>query len=340
MNKPIKTKKVLFLLLFFSAVFLTRGQDVSFSQFYSNPLFLNPAFAGSAEIPRLALQYRNQWHSFNNAFNTYSAALDFPVKKMQGGLGLFVLNDAQAASSYRWFQVNAAYAVFIPLSEQWRLHGALQAGLHQHSLDVSQLIFPDNVDPNFGNHGVSAEMEYLSGNSFSFVDFSSGLLLYNPQFFGGIALHHLGEPRQSFSPGTEHSGDKLSRKYTFHAGARLPVYLYGHHEKKFDISPQLVMQKQGPFGQINYGLLATKRGLTTGAWFRQNLGLRYDAVILLAGFMKNNWQITYTYDMAVSGLWGETGGTSEISLVFLLEKPDKRRNLPFYRFQDYEFGSD
>ena len=36
----------------------------------------------------------------------------------------------------------------------------------------------------------------------------------------------------------------------------------------------------------NYGLFAAKRGLATGVWFRQNLGLQYDAVIFLVGFVR------------------------------------------------------
>jgi len=63
------------------------SQDISFSQFYANPLYLNPAFSGSVGIPRIALQYRDQWSGFGNAFTTYSAAFDMPVKKLQGGIG-------------------------------------------------------------------------------------------------------------------------------------------------------------------------------------------------------------------------------------------------------------
>ena len=79
---PIKNQLIIILWIMFltgSAI----GQDVSFSQFYTNPLYLNPAFSGAAEIPRAALQYRNQWQGFENAFSTYSAALDIPVKILQ-----------------------------------------------------------------------------------------------------------------------------------------------------------------------------------------------------------------------------------------------------------------
>jgi type IX secretion system PorP/SprF family membrane protein len=104
-------------------------------------LYLNPAFSGSVGVPRLAFQYRNQWQGFGNAFNTYSAAFDFPAEKLQGGLGFLYLNDAQAANSLQSLQVNASYAVFIRVSKNYRLHGAIQAGLHQNSLDIGKLVF-------------------------------------------------------------------------------------------------------------------------------------------------------------------------------------------------------
>jgi hypothetical protein len=180
-------------------------------------------------------------------------------------------------------------------------------------------------------------LEYFSDPGYAFVDFSSGLLMYGQKFFGGLVAHHLAEPMQSFFPEQGGSG-RLYRKYTAHFGARLPVYLYGHRRKKFDVSPQMVVHYQHHFGQINYGLFGSYGGLTTGAWFRQNPGLRYDALVLLAGFTRKRWQITYSHDIAVSGLWGDTGGASEISLIFLLKSITRERHLPFYDIYDNDFG--
>lgn len=331
-----KYKNIIFLLFLFCPG-IAFSQDISFSQFYANPLYLNPAFSGSVGVPRVALQYRNQWHSFDNAFATYSAAFDIPVERLQGGIGGYVLNDAQADGILKTLQVNLSYAVFIRLSENYRLHGALQGGFNQNSLNTSRLVFADNLDPNYGNHGTSGELATLTDPNYNFVDFSAGILMYSKRLFYGIAAHHLAEPNQSFYPGSE-DVSKLCRKYTAHFGTRLPVYLYGHNRKKFDISPQVIMQLQGNFQQFNYGLFATKRGLTVGTWFRQNFGLRYDAVIFMFGFMKRSWQFYYSYDFTVSGLRADSGGTSEISLTFLLNKTDKNKLLPFFNRYEEEFG--
>ncbi len=331
-----KQRYILILLALFHAVPVF-SQDVSFSQFYSNPLYLNPAFSGSAGVPRISMQYRNQWHSFSKAFTSYSAAIDFPVKKLQGGIGLNVLNDAQANGILNTMQINVSYSVFIQVSKTYRLHGSIQAGFNRNSLNTAELVFADNLDPNYGNHGISRELENLTDPNYNFMDFSTGILMYSERIFFGLAAHHLTEPQQSFYEGNE-DVSRLKRKYSAHFGARLPVYLYGHNRKKFDISPQLIVQNQGVFNQLNYGIFATKRGLTGGVWFRQNFGLRYDAIILLVGFFKRSWQFTYSYDFTVSGLSGDTGGTSEVSLVFLFNKNKERKILPFFNQYEEEFG--
>ena len=38
------------------------AQDALFSQYYANPLYLNPAFAGTNVCPRLAFHFRDSGH--------------------------------------------------------------------------------------------------------------------------------------------------------------------------------------------------------------------------------------------------------------------------------------
>ena len=329
--------KIIFLFLSSLIAGITYSQDISFSQFYANPMYLNPAFSGSVGVPRVALQYRNQWTGFDNAFTTYSAAFDLPVKKLQGGLGGYFMNDSQADNIINAMQFNLAYAVFLRVSDKFRLHGALQAGYNQNSLNTERLVFADNLDPNYGNHGSSAELATITDPNFSFVDFSGGLLMYSDRIFFGVAAHHLTEPNVSYSQSDDGEA-KLPRKFTGHFGAKLPVYLHGHNRKKFDISPQVIIQLQDMFQQFNYGLFATKRGLIGGAWFRQNFGMRYDAMIMMFGFMKRSWQFYYSYDWTISGLRADAGGTHEVSLTFLLNHSEKGKTLPFFNQYEEEFG--
>ena len=50
------------------------AQDPQFTQFYANPLYLNPAFAGTARCPRICMNYRNQWPNLSGTYVTYSAS--------------------------------------------------------------------------------------------------------------------------------------------------------------------------------------------------------------------------------------------------------------------------
>ena len=305
------------------------GQDVTFSQFYSNPLYLNPAFSGSVQAPRISMQYRNQWPKFNNAYTSYSVAFDMPVDKLRGGVGILLMNDAQSSNIINSTQAELMYSTFVQLSDKFRLYGGIQAGFHQNSIKWDKLVFPDNLDPNFGKHGVTAEQP-ISDPTYEYFDVSTGLLVFNERLFFGAAAHHLNEPKKSFYSG-QRDYSILYRKYTLHFGTRIPVFIYGHLRKKFDLSPQIILQQQGPFRQFNYGLLGNRKGISAGVWLRQNFTMKYDALIFLVGFIKKNWQFVYSYDWTISGLGGATGGSSEVSLSFLLKDPGKVSSIPFYR---------
>ncbi|MFQ3327045.1 MAG: hypothetical protein ACI8YC_001686, partial [Salibacteraceae bacterium] len=62
-----------------SAVEYGYSQDPIYSQFYSNPLYLNPALAGVERCPRFVMNYRNQWPGISSGggnYVTYSASYD------------------------------------------------------------------------------------------------------------------------------------------------------------------------------------------------------------------------------------------------------------------------
>src|SRR6478609_983154 len=95
MKKLICTVSVC-LVLGFGAV----AQDPNFSQFFASPLTLNPALTGKFDgVFRIAGNYRNQWPTISNAYNTKTVSLDFGVMKNslpdidQMGVGILGITD-------------------------------------------------------------------------------------------------------------------------------------------------------------------------------------------------------------------------------------------------------
>ncbi len=130
------------------------SQDAGFSQFYSNPLYLNPAFTGTLGVPRMNLQYRDQWHALPNAYVTQSLSFDIPSEKLKGGIGINLIKDAQATNLLTSFQADLIYSSIFKLTEGVYFSGALGAGYHQNSLNWNELIFADNLDRYTGNHAL------------------------------------------------------------------------------------------------------------------------------------------------------------------------------------------
>ena len=58
------------------------AQDPEFTQFYAAPLYLNPAFAGTARCPRIAMNYRNQWPALSGTFITEAFSYDQNIESI------------------------------------------------------------------------------------------------------------------------------------------------------------------------------------------------------------------------------------------------------------------
>ena len=84
-NRFLKIISILFVIVLLYQN-ITLAQDPIFTQFYSNPVYLNPAFTGSNKCPRIVSNYRNQWPGFSGDFITTSITYDQYVDAFKGGL--------------------------------------------------------------------------------------------------------------------------------------------------------------------------------------------------------------------------------------------------------------
>ncbi len=309
MNITGKNKiKLLFFIFFLGITKVNFSQDIQFSQFYSNHLFLNPAMAGYKICPQVALNYRNQWAGLGNAFATYSASYDQNIDFLKGGVGVLVYQDNQGAGAISQTNFETMYSYYFQVKRNLHVRAALQASYLQLNINSQSLIFSDMVDLN-GNR-VSSNEALPSQHSSAF-DVATGVAVFGKNFYGGIAIHHLLQP---------FLGEQLvPLKTTVHFGMNFSVDSYGRRKEDYSFSPNIIIQQQQSFQQINYGIYFTKNYFTFGTWFRQSItkfGFNADAFIFLVGFSTQKFRIGYSYDLTVSKLYKSTMGSHEISFNY------------------------
>lgn len=314
--------KKLFLIVFILLSGLSvYPQDPHFSQYYANPLYLNPAFAGTSVCPRLIMNYRNQWPSISGNYVTYSASYDQHVENLSGGIGLLFNSDKAGEGTLTTTMVSGIYSYRLQVNRFFSIKAGFQATYFQKSIDWEKLTFGDQIDPRYGFVYFTQETkpgELTKGTA----DFSAGLLGYGESVYGGVAVHHLTQPNEGFF-----STSKLPMRITAHMGGIIDLERHRRRRKIEDptLSPNILFMKQQDFEQLNYGLYFNKYPLVGGVWFRQGFE-NPDAFIALLGFQTSVVKIGYSYDVTVSKLSSATGGSHEISFALQFDcRPKKKR---------------
>ena len=323
----IKNISSIVLVVVFTAISLNvKAQDPAFSQFYANPLYLNPAFAGSDICPRASLNFRDQWPGIGKTYVTYSASYDQYVDKLDGGIGIGVSKDKAGAGNLNTTHINLTYSYHLKVSKKFALNAGFEAAYRQLGIDWTQLTFGDMIDPVQGFIYNTNEPITSYDNNKGFTDFSSGIIGYGAandkiDYFFGFAAHHLTQPDQGFI-----GESRLPTKITANLGASFPLNPYGTYRTNSGnrpknaaiFSPNILFQKQQDFMQINYGMYVIKGPIVGGLWARQSAE-NFDSFILLIGLEQNEWKIGYSYDVTISDLNNSnTQGAHEFSFAYRL----------------------
>lgn len=302
---------------------VTKAQDPQFSQFYSNPLYLNPAFTGTSTYPRIVSNYRNQWPSSGNTFVTYNLSYDQYVLGMKGAIGFQAMYDREVNGSINTVQSSFIYCYHIKVTDRFFFTSALQAGFILKQFNTNNLIFPGMINQEngsiTGNYAIPAE----SGQKI-FPDLSFGMVGQRDDVYFGFAVNHLTTPSQSIIDG-DNMGT-LPMKFTLHVGAKTHDFFRDLFSREFSLSPNAIYQQQGVFKQLNVGMYMLTKSLTFGAWYRNNLSARPDAAIGMIGYATTFFQLGYSFDYVLSDLSLYSIGSHELSLTFYLDRSMRKRN--------------
>lgn len=318
-------KRLLTLIAMVLALFLWGGkvtaQDVHFSQFYSNPVYLNPAFAGANVCPRVVANFRDQWPSISGTFVSYSASYDQHFDKLAGGIAVLFMGDHAGQGTINTYAASFVYSYRLKCSRKFNMRFALQATYQQKTLDWNKLTFPDMIDPRYGFVYETNETQ-PSKLSKGVFDCSAGIIGYTKNIYFGFAAHHLTRPYEGFI-----SVSRLPIKWTAHFGGYFDLKRKSRREHRFgdiSISPNIIYQHQLTFHQFNYGLYLNYYPFVVGMWFRHSIK-NPDALIFMFGLQHEMIRVAYSYDLTVSKLANLSGGAHEVSLQFLFRCREKSR---------------
>ena len=220
------------------AVVKLYSQDITFSQFYENPLLRNPALAGIFEGDvRVEGTFRNQWESVTVPYSTQalSTEVKFPVGNnadwMTAGLQLThdVAGDIKLGRTQFLPVVN--YHKSLSGDNDNYLSLAFMGGFVSSQFDPTLLMLGDQYNSSTGSYDpniVSAER--FNRSSFTYWDASTGLSWSSSfdvgndntaRYYVGAGLFHFNKPKVGFY--TNDTTTSLSEKFVVNGGLTLPV---------------------------------------------------------------------------------------------------------------------
>ncbi|HQB35969.1 MAG TPA: PorP/SprF family type IX secretion system membrane protein [Bacteroidales bacterium] len=305
-------KRIKYIALLSFILFLdSYGQDPTFSQFYANPLYLAPSFAGATEEYRLGLNYRNQWPAIPGVFHTYSISFDKAMPNFNSGFGILASYDVAGSGNLSTTNIGLLYSYDFNISDDWHIRPGVHFKFYYLGLDIYKLVFNSQLTAS----GTSPSVYPPPFDNIADVDFATSALAYNDRIWAGFTLDHLLVPKTSFY------GDdsNVPIKFNLFGGLQLIRKTRLRVKLQETLSVALNFQKQAKFYQTDIGLYYFKSPLIFGLWYR---GIPFmtsqagDAIIGLIGFKSDNLHIGYSYDFTISNLISSTAGAHEVSLVY------------------------
>lgn len=287
------------------------GQDPTFSQFYANPLYLAPSFAGATQEYRVGMNYRNQWPAIPGVFETYSISFDKAMPNFNSGIGVLATYDVAGSGDLSTTNLGLLYSYDFNINKEWHLRPGVNFKFYYLGLDIAKLIFNSQLT----GSGTTPSVSPPPFDNVADVDFATSLLAYNDRYWGGFTLDHLLTPRVSFY------GDdsKVPVKFNLFGGMQLIKKTRMRVKLQEVLSVAVNFQMQQKFYQTDVGLYYYKDPLIFGLWYR---GIPFvtsqagDAIIGLIGIKTEQLHIGYSYDFTISNMISLTGGAHEISLIY------------------------
>lgn len=240
------------------------SQDIHFSQMAFSPLTLNPALTGANYALQANINYRNQWNSVAEPFQTVEASVDTRLnargkrqKKAHLAMGINFFNDRAGEARVVTNNVNLNIAAHVVIGQGHTLGAGIYGGWGQRSLNPYAGKWGSQYNGQYYDPSAASGENFTSA-SFSIFDAGAGLLYtYNSQesriagndsrlINVGFAAYHLNRPGYSFLDQPE------ERMYIRFSG--FVNGSFGIRNTHLLVEPGVYFHQQGNARELLYGL--------------------------------------------------------------------------------------
>lgn len=325
-----KYKYVILFLVALSCFFLPcKAQNYHFSQFYTQPVSLNPALSGAYDgIIRATTAYRSQWHSVSVPFQTFGIGVDGAVYRNNRrqeliGLGASFNADNAGDVNYTSYQalITLSYIKYVGRHSRHKIGIGGYGGFINNVFDYYAARWDEQYQNGMYLPTVPSSEIFASEKQFLF-DCGLGMFWsYSPNksntFQIGASASHLNMPRDAF--GTDFS--RLPIRYNAHFISRIGL------TRDLSLEPMIYTSWQRKFSEYTFGTnieyFQRKNSYTTLFSFGGGLFYRWnDALIADVFFDWQNLRLGICYDMNISPFVNATHvrGAVEVSLSYIFRK--------------------
>lgn len=314
---------LLFCILLFQQKII--AQSPQFSQQYANPLLLNPALCGENKGTRYMLNARNQWSTVAGGYRTYAIGWDHYLPEMRAGIGMSIWRDVAGVNKLATTHISGYFAHKIKISKTQGFKAGLRFSHVIRNVDTSRMLFADQVIRD--NSTSSLEPNILE--KVSYQEIGLGLLYHSKNWWAGFSMDNLNRPNSSLSNGGEVPNPI---KHSLHGGIILKEKKgYRNYTAKLAYEYKFAQD----WDQLDIGVHYRFDQFVIGGWYR---GLpvksysqgysNHDAIILLLGMeLEGGWKIGYSYDLTISKLTTQSGGSHEISMMYEIPGKGRRKKI-------------
>lgn len=338
-------KKITFIFILQIFACSVLGQDIQYSQYYANPLYLNPAFAGSAGMHRLGVNFRNQWPALDQSFVAYTAAFDTYDERINSGFGIIIQGAQESFTQTSINEIGLLYSYRLKLSESSFIQAGIQGTFAARDALFDRVILGTQLNIDTGLISGAPGDSFEGDSQIRSADANAGLVYYGEKVWLGISASHLLEPEISY---LADNSNQLPKKLSIHGGYRFSLApgdineYFNNTDQERSVAIGFNYKEQGQFSQLDLGAEFFFEPLVLGFWYR-GLPTKYslpnnEALVFLLGVsLPSGVELGYSFDYSISKLgFLASGGAHELSVRYIFSTKDPKRRyyapLPSFRY--------